>query len=40
MQMLIFALRAEPRVMALLATAYERPVEPNVPAKLRRACER
>jgi hypothetical protein len=29
----------EPRAMALLATAYEQPVEPYVLAKLRRACE-
>ncbi len=34
------ALDDEPRVMALLGTAYERPVEPHVLAKLRRACER
>jgi hypothetical protein len=32
--------RDEPRVMALLATAYGRPVEACVVAKLRRACER
>ncbi|MGH6845594.1 MAG: hypothetical protein ACRECU_12945 [Methylocella sp.] len=32
-------LRDEPRVMALLATAYEQPVEPYVLAKLGRACE-
>ncbi len=29
----------EPRVMALLATAYERPVDPYVLTKMRRACE-
>jgi hypothetical protein len=29
----------EPRAMALLATAYEQPVEPYIFAKLRRACE-
>ena len=30
----------QPRALALLATAYGRPVEPHVLAKLRRACER
>ncbi|MGB6176284.1 MAG: hypothetical protein WBF43_08085 [Methylocella sp.] len=34
------ALDDEPRALALLATAYERPVEACVVAKLRRACER
>ncbi len=34
------ALCDEPRVMALLATAYDRPVEACVLAQLRRACER
>ncbi len=29
----------EPRAMALLATAYEQPVEPYILAKLRRVCE-
>ncbi len=33
------ALSDEPRALALLATAYERPVETYVVAKLRRACE-
>jgi hypothetical protein len=33
------ALDDAPRAMALLATAYERPVEPYVLAKLQRACE-
>jgi hypothetical protein len=34
------ALDDEPRALALLATAYDRPVEACVVAKLRRACER
>jgi len=34
------ALRDEPRALALLATAYDRPVEACVVAELRRACER
>ncbi|MGH6852869.1 MAG: hypothetical protein ACREDJ_06695 [Methylocella sp.] len=34
------ALDDEPRAMALLATAFERPVAPHVLAKLRRVCER
>lgn len=29
----------EPRALALLATAYEQPVEPYLLAKLRRACD-
>jgi hypothetical protein len=33
------ALDDEPRVIALLATAYEQPVEPLILAKMRRACE-
>jgi hypothetical protein len=33
------ALDDEPRVMALLVTAYEQPIEPYIVAKLRRACE-
>jgi hypothetical protein len=33
------ALDDEPRIVALLATAYEQPVGPQVLAKIRRACE-
>jgi hypothetical protein len=35
----LLALDDEPRVMALLATAYEQPVDPYILTKMRRACE-